>query len=134
MPRIRWPWPFRRRAPAERAELGRWGEAVAARELKRRKYRILDRNVRLGRGELDIVATHRDATVFVEVKTRRDEAFGGARAALTHAKARQLTRLAQTYLRRHPDRAGAYRIDMVAIDVDPTGAYTVDVIPNAVQG
>ena len=134
MPRIRWPWPFRRRAPAERAELGRWGEAVAARELKRRKYRILDRNVRLGRGELDIVATHRDATVFVEVKTRRGEAFGGARAALTRAKARQLTRLAQTYLRRHPDRAGAYRIDVVAIDVDPTGAYTVDVIPNAVQG
>ena len=103
------------------------------RELKRRKYRILDRNVRVGRGELDIVATNRGATVFVEVKTRRDDSFGGARAALTHAKARQLARLAQTYLRRHPDRVGAYRIDVVAIDVVPTGNYTVDVIPNAVQ-
>ena len=133
MPRIPWPWRFSRRAPAERAELGRWGEDVAARELKRRKYKIVDRNVRVGRGELDIVATDRDETVFVEVKTRRDQAFGGARAALTHTKARQLARLAQTYLRRHPDRAGAYRIDVVAIDVDPTGEYTVDVIPNAVQ-
>ncbi len=133
MPRIPWPWRSRRRAPTERADLGRWGEDVAARELKRRKYKIVDRNVRLGRGELDIVATDRDETVFVEVKTRRDQAFGGARAALTHTKARQLERLAQTYLRQHRDRAGAYRIDVVAIDVDPGGDYTVDVIPNAVQ-
>lgn len=133
MPRIPWPWRFRRRAPTERAELGRWGEDLAARELRRRNYRILDRNVRVGRGELDIVASDRDATVFVEVKTRRDKAFGGARAALTPSKGRQLARLAQTYLRQHPSRAGAYRIDVVAIDVDPTGDYTLDVIPNAVQ-
>ena len=86
MPRIPWPRRFRRRAPTERAELGRWGEDLAARELKRRNYRILDRNVRVGRGELDIVATDRDATVFVEVKTRRDKAFGGARSALTPTK------------------------------------------------
>ena len=103
------------------------------RELKRRKYKIVHRNVRIGRGELDIVAADRDETVFVEVKTRRDQAFGGARAALTHSKARQLARLAQTYLRQHPDRAGAYRIDVVAIDVDPGGDYTVDVIANALQ-
>ena len=133
MPRIPWPRRFSRRAPTDRAELGRWGEDLAARELKRRKYRILDRNVRVGRGEIDIVATDRAATVFVEVKTRRDEAFGGARAALTHAKARQLVRLTHTYLRQHPNRAGDYRIDVVAIDVDATGGYTLDVIPNAVQ-
>lgn len=133
MPRIPWPWQARRRAPTDRAELGRWGEDVAARELKRRKYKIVDRNVRLGRGELDIVATHHDETVFVEVKTRRAQTFGGARAALTYTKARQLERLIQTYLRQHADRAGAYRVDVVAIDVDPTGDYTVDVIPNAVQ-
>ena len=133
MPRLPWPRRFRRRAPTERAELGRWGESVAARELRRRNYRILDRNVRVGRGELDIVAADRDETVFVEVKTRRDQAFGGARAALTHAKSRRLERLAQTYLRQHPDRQGPYRIDVVAIDVDPAGDYTVDVIQNAVQ-
>ena len=133
MPRIPWPWRSRRRAPTERADLGRWGEDIAARELKRRKYKIVDRNVRVGRGELDIVATDHDETVFVEVKTRRDQAFGGARAALTHTKARQLERLAQTYLRQHRDHSNAYRIDVVAIDVDPGGDYTVDVIPNAVQ-
>lgn len=132
MPRIRWPWRAKSRAPTERAELGRWGEDLAARELKRRKYRIVDRNVRVGRGELDIVATDGDATVFVEVKTRRDQTFGGARAALTPTKGRQLARLAQTYLRRHPDRNGAYRIDVVAIDVDSEGGYTLDVISNAV--
>lgn len=133
MPRIPWPWRSKRRAPTDRADLGRWGEDVAARELKRRNYKIVDRNVRLGRGELDIVATDRDETVFVEVKTRRDQAFGGARAALTYTKARQLERLAQTYLRQQRNRAGPYRIDVVAIDVDPAGDYTVDVIPNAVQ-
>ncbi len=133
MPRIPWPWRSRRRAPTERAKLGRWGEDVAARELRRRKYKIVDRNVRVGRGELDIVATDRDETVFVEVKTRRGQTFGGARAALTHTKARQLERLAQTYLRQHPNHTGAYRIDVVAIDVDPAGDYNLDVIPNAVQ-
>ena len=117
-------------APVQQAHAARY---LAARELRRRNYRIIDRNVRVGRGELDIVASDRDATVFVEVKTRRDQAFGGARAALTPTKGRQLARLAQTYLRQHPNRAGAYRIDVVAIDVDPTGDYTLDVIPNAVQ-
>ncbi len=128
-----WLWPFRRRAPGGSAALGRWGEAQAVRELKRRGYRIRARNVRLRGGELDIVAEHGGATVFVEVKTRRDNAFGGARQAVTPAKARRLARLAQAYRQRHPHAAGACRIDVAAVQVDADGGCSVEIIPNAVQ-
>ena len=61
-----------RRAPVEdRAALGRWGEDLAARELRRRGYDVLERNQRVGRGEVDLVARQGETVVLVEVKTRR---------------------------------------------------------------
>ena len=120
-----------RRAPVEdRAALGQWGEDLAARELRRRGYAVLERNQRVGRGEVDLVARHGRAVVLVEVKTRRDSAFGEARDAISTAKARRLVALG----RRYAQSVGAtdWRIDVVAIDIAPDGSHTVDVIENAV--
>lgn len=122
-----------RRAPVEdRAALGRWGEDLAARELRRRGYEVLERNQRVGRGEVDLVARQGETVVLVEVKTRRAGAFGEARDAISTAKARRLVALGQ----RHAQSAGAtdWRIDVVAIDVAPDGGYTVEVIESAVAG
>ena len=118
-------------APVEdRTALGQWGEDLAARELRRRGYEVLERNQRIGRGEVDLVARHGGAVVLVEVKTRRTGAFGEARDAISTAKARRLVTLG----RRYAQTAGAtdWRIDVVAIDVAPDGSHTVDVIENAV--
>lgn len=120
-----------RRAPVEdRAALGRWGEDLAARELRRRGYAVIERNQRVGRGEVDLVARHGGTVVLVEVKTRRGSAFGEARDAISTAKARRLVALG----RRYAQAAGEsdWRIDVVAIDVATDGGYTVDVIENAV--
>jgi len=57
-------------------EKGRMAEDKAARYLRLKGYRILDRNARLGRGELDIVAGKGDILAFIEVKLRPDREAG----------------------------------------------------------
>ena len=130
--KLRRAFPARRAPVDDRAALGRWGEDLAARELRRRGYQVLARNQRVGRGEVDLVARQGETVVLVEVKTRRSGAFGEARDAISTAKARRLVALG----RRYAQTAGAtdWRIDVVAIDVAPDGSHTVDVIENAVGG
>src|SRR5438445_10894938 len=86
--------------------LGEEGERVAARFLEARGYRILERNYRTRRGEIDLIAEDGRVLVFVEVKVRLDDRFGGPAAAITRAKQARIARLAQQYLawRRVGDR------------------------------
>lgn len=57
-------------------EIGDFGEDAAARFLKKKGYRILERNYRAGHNEIDIIAQDRKDIVFVEVKTRTPNALG----------------------------------------------------------
>ena len=65
------------------SELGRHGEELACRELRRRGYAIVARRYRTRHGEIDIVAMDEGVLVFVEVKTRSDRRFGSPLAAVT---------------------------------------------------
>lgn len=78
--------------------LGRRGEDIAAVFLRGKGLEIIGRNVRTGHGELDLVALDRGEVVFVEVKTRSSQAFGGPRAAITPAKIRRLSTAALAFL------------------------------------
>jgi putative endonuclease len=78
--------------------LGRAAESEAERYLRHKGYRILSRNLRSSAGELDLVAQDGEVLVFVEVKARRSEAFGGARYAVDAQKQARLIRLAARYL------------------------------------
>jgi putative endonuclease len=78
--------------------LGPAAEEAAERLLRGKGYRILGRNVRLPGGELDLVAETAGVVVFVEVKARRSEAFGGARSAVDGRKRDRLVRLATQFL------------------------------------
>jgi putative endonuclease len=82
----------------EQQIFGRAGESEAERFLRRKGYRILGRNVRTPQGELDLVARHADHLVFVEVKSRRTAAYGGASHAVHARKQSRLVRLAAQYL------------------------------------
>lgn len=105
------------RQPHTRAK-GAVGEDRAAAWLRKRGYRVLERNVRNAGGELDMVARDGDTLCFVEVKTRSGSPFGGAVAAVDWKKRGKLVRAARVYLSRHP-WDGPCRFDVLAIDLAP---------------
>ncbi len=107
--------------PTER--LGAWGEEIAAKHLASQGYRIVERRLREGRGELDIIAVGTDKlgafVVFVEVKTRSSEAFGGPEAGMDRRKRDALRRSAMHYLHRLPGGMPRFRFDLVAVVGSP---------------
>jgi putative endonuclease len=120
---------------ANRRQLGQWGESVAAHHLEGLGYKIVARNWRCARGEFDLVAEAGDILVFVEVKTRRGRALGTPEEGVTPAKGRKLLELAQIYLYQHNLADIEWRIDVVAVELDPGGKLLrCDHIPNAILG
>jgi putative endonuclease len=102
-----------------RAEIGALGERLAADHLLGLGLRVLDRNWRCRYGELDLVAADGAAgtVVFVEVKTRTSDQFGGVAQAVTPQKVRRLRRLAGLWLAGQDERWAAIRIDVVGIRI-----------------
>ena len=100
------------------ARQGLWGEREAERWLVREAgMKCLGRRVKVGRDEIDLVMEERDARgreiVFVEVKTRSSELFGGGRAAMDRRKRHALCRAVARYMRRQPPTP--FRIDLVEV-------------------
>jgi putative endonuclease len=96
--------------------LGRRAEWAALLLLLAKGYRPRHRNWRGAGGELDLVMRKRDTTVFVEVKARSDDLFGGAAAALDRDKRRVLTRASAAYLGRFNLWQRPCRFDLVTIE------------------
>ena len=71
---------------SESHNLGIKGEEIAAEHLKKSGYKILFRNWKWGKNEIDIVAEKDNTVVFVEVKTRTDEFLGGVASAISTEK------------------------------------------------
>ena len=104
-----------------RVQLGAMGEALAVDHLTRMGLRILHRNWRCRYGELDVIASD-EATrtvVFVEVKTRTGDGFGGLAYAVTERKVRRLRRLAGLWLSGQDARWATVRIDVIGVRVGP---------------
>ena len=119
----------------ERKKLGAWGETLAAQKLEAQGYAIVERNWRCARGEIDLVARAGDTVVFVEVKTRRGTRMGAPEAGLTPHKASKLLQLGELYIQQHKLDDVNWRIDLVAVELDPQGKLLrCDHIPNAVLG
>lgn len=79
---------------------GAAGEVLAARFLREKGYTVVSSNFRCRQGEIDIIATRGDYIVFVEVKTRQEDAMYAPREAVTAAKQRRLLQTAAIYLSR----------------------------------
>jgi putative endonuclease len=105
----------------ERLSLGRWGEEEAARFLRRLGMTIVERNLRTPVGEIDIIARQGKTLVFVEVKTRRSDAFGTPQEAVGPTKQRQIIRAAQWYLGDGKGRGLQPRFDVVAVRAGSKG-------------
>lgn len=99
----------------QRKRLGEWGEAKAAQFLIDKGYKILDRNFRWARGELDIVAEKDDVLVFVEVKTASSAKMGEPATWVTPRKQQQIAQVAQKYLFEHQIVDRDCRFDVIGI-------------------
>jgi putative endonuclease len=102
-----------------RAEIGALGEQVAVDHLRSLGLRVLTRNWRCRYGELDVIAADDAArtVVFVEVKTRTSDQFGGVAEAVTPNKVRRLRRLAGLWLAAQHDSWAAVRIDVIGVRI-----------------
>ncbi len=99
----------------EKKELGERGEEVAFRFLKKKGYRIIQKNYVCKVGEMDIIAKEKDTLVFIEVKTRTSALFGPPQLAVNFSKQRQLSKVALNYLKEKRLEDVKARFDVVAI-------------------
>ena len=81
------------------------GERLAARHYRLRGYRIVDANARAGGHELDLVVRRGRRLVFVEVKERASDGYGGPVGAVDREKRRRVRRAAASWLQAHPETA-----------------------------
>ena len=93
---------------------GEAGERSAERLLERHGLAIVARNYRTRMGEIDLIARDGEVLVFVEVRLRADDRFGGAAASIGPAKQRKLAAAAGLYLARF-GRAPRCRFDVVTL-------------------
>ena len=111
--------------------VGRRFEDAAARWLEARGWRILERNVRFRRKEIDLVVRRGALVAFVEVKGRRGRDFGRPAEAVIPRKRREIEGVARWWIGRH-DRPGTdYRFDVIGVEVDERGRLTVEHIEDA---
>lgn len=96
-------------------DLGRMGEDRAVIYLESLGYSVLERNYFCEAGEIDIVARDREGClVFVEVKTRRSEAYGSAISAVGKSKLRKITQTAYHYVKNYEEEQDM-RIEVVSV-------------------
>ena len=100
-----------------RTKIGSEAEEIAVRYLKGKKgYRILARNFRYGRKELDIVARDGDTVVFVEVKMRNSTRFGFPEESVNGRKMNRISLVARHFLRSmYRESYEGCRFDVVSI-------------------
>ena len=117
-----------------RQEVGKLGEKIARKFLKKRGYRIREVGFRCPRGEIDIIAQQKDYLVFVEVRTKSNLDFGTPEESITQAKKKKLIALALTYTNTHQNLPTLWRIDVVAIELDDKGKLKrIELIENAIE-
>ena len=101
--------------------VGFLGEEIAVNYLTSLGYKIIERNFKKRYGEIDIIAEDAGTLVFIEVKTRSDDLFGGAEESITSWKIHSLINCADFYKYLHPDLPEAMRIDVVTVRLTPQG-------------
>jgi len=102
--------------------MGRLGERLAARHLRRNGFKVLYRNFRPPHGgEIDLVCREKKTLVFVEVKTRAADGLGRPADAVDTEKEEAITRGAHEWLRLLKAPATPVRIDIVEVVIPAKG-------------
>lgn len=102
--------------------LGAWGEVQAAEYLRKKRWRVIGRNVHCRGGEIDLIAENHLYIAFVEVKTRKNANFAEAREFVDRSKRARL-RLAAEYWLAANEIEKQPRFDVIEVYA-PQGAET----------
>jgi putative endonuclease len=116
----------------EKKELGKKGEDLALRFLKKKGYQIIETNYACKMGEMDIIAKEKDILAFIEVKTRTSTAFGLPQLAVNPKKQSQMSKVALHFLKEKKLEDARARFDVVAILLGPKGAE-IELIKDAFE-
>ena len=114
----------------ERQDLGKWGEDLALKKVKKLGYKCIVRNYRCPLGEVDLIARDGETLVFVEIKTRRGRSLEYAKEAVNQRKRRQLSKVALAYMKANGCAESKARFDVVVINLDG-GEQEIEVVRNA---
>ncbi|MDR2780323.1 MAG: YraN family protein [Synergistaceae bacterium] len=114
-------------------KFGEDGERLAAAYLERLGWRIIDRNVRAGRGELDIIAMDGNELVIVEVRSRKIGKLSPSETTVGPRKIGRLLKSARIYVERAA-YGGNWRIDVAAVTVDVSGNPRVELFSDVTMG
>lgn len=118
----------------KRRDTGILGEKLARDFLKKRGYRIREANYRCPRGEVDLIAEHKDHLVFIEVRTKTSRDFGTPEESITQTKMEHLRTVAAYYQQTHHNLPQLWRIDVVAVELDQKGKPSrIELIEDAVE-
>jgi len=116
-----------------RRDTGILGEKLAGEFLEKQGYQIWQTNYRCPEGEIDIVATHGDDLVFIEVRTKKDLEFGSPEESITRRKMEKLREVVARYRQTHENLPASWRIDVVAIELGKNNKPSrIELIENAV--
>jgi putative endonuclease len=112
-------------------DTGRAGEDLAARWLEAQGMRVLCRNFRHRRNEIDLVVRDGQTVAFVEVKTRRLGPGGAPAAAVGPAKRRRIASAAAAWIVARPGEGREFRFDVIEVTNAPGRAPLVEHWPDA---
>lgn len=101
-----------------RQQVGHAGESAARRYLQKSGHRMVETNYRCLYGEIDLIVTHGDLLVFVEVRTRTGGSFGTPAQSITAEKLDRLQKVALYYMQRRFGREVPCRFDLIAVQMD----------------
>jgi len=114
---------------AESHNLGQKGEELAADHLKKAGFKILSRNWKWGKHEIDLIAENKDFIIFVEVKTRNEDFRMPPATAVTNEKQKSIIWAANGYLQKfNIDKET--RFDIITI-IKTVNSFEIDHIENA---
>jgi putative endonuclease len=110
---------------------GNEGEEIAADYLLKRGYKVIERNLRLSFGEIDILAEKDKKIIIVEVKTVRGSGFGLAQDLVRFKKQQKLKLLGRAMEQKYPK--ATIRIDVIGVDYSDRENPVIEHIENAVN-
>lgn len=98
-------------------QIGNYGELLAEDFLRKKKYKILERNFYTPLGEIDIVAKEKKQLVFIEVKMNQVRRFGLPEEKFNFYKKQKLFRAIKAYFLENQFKGDNWRLDLVAIEM-----------------